>query len=81
MPKARDPQKIDQAQQSTGSVSRKENARQNVQSYKMGHEDAVNQTVEIGKGKASAEMLVELIRGDAKPYRSAMRRRRNQIVD
>lgn len=47
--------------------------------YRVGHEDAVNQTVNMAE--TNPTVFVELIRGDSAPYRSAMRHKRRKVTD
>lgn len=62
-------------------VPESEAARRAVKGYKMGHEDATNQTVRLAKTPEGAKALIELVVGEAAAYRSAMRRERRRIAD
>lgn len=64
----------------TTYVTGREAARRSVQGYKMGHEDATNQTVRLTKTPEGVAALNALIGGDAKPYRAAQRNERSKIV-
>jgi hypothetical protein len=64
----------------TSYVPEKEAGRRAVAGYKMGHEDATNQTVKLAKTPEGVAALNALIVGNAKPYRAAQRNERRKIV-
>lgn len=64
----------------TNYVPEKEAGRRAVAGYKMGHEDATNQTVALARTPQGTAALTALSTGDTRAYRAAMRHERRTVV-
>ena len=51
-----------------------------INAYKKGHEDAVNQTVDLSRTDAGRRAIEAMAQGDAKAYSTALARQRGKVV-